>query len=122
MMVRLSPFSELVIKTILRIPKGKVATYKQIAELSGKPHAARAVSWILHSSSTKYKLPWHRVLGSSGKISFEKNTHNFRKQRSLLQKEGVEISEHGELDLKKSQWAKRPKKVKAAKSQPNLFR
>lgn len=120
-MVNLSPFSELVIQTILKIPPGKVATYKQIAELSGKPHAARAVSWILHSCSTKYKLPWHRVLGASGKISFEKSSHNFRKQRSLLQKEGVEVSERGELDLRRHQWTKKPVKAKATNGKPQLF-
>lgn len=121
-MVNLSPFSETVIKTILKIPHGKVATYKQIAELSGKPHAARAVSWILHSSSTKYKLPWHRVLGSSGKISFEKNTHNFRKQRSLLQREGIEVHETGELDLKLYQWKKKVKTKAPRAKGPQLFR
>ena len=122
MQVHLSAFSETVIKTILKIPSGKVATYKQIAELSGKPHAARAVSWILHSCSTKYKLPWHRVLGSSGKISFEKNTYNFRKQRSLLQKEGVSILDNGEVSLQNHQWQKKVKSSRVNHKTPKLFR
>lgn len=69
---------------IRRIPVGKVATYGDVAYAAGYPGAARQVAWALHSS---HGLPWHRVIGSGGKIlctgelSFE--------QRMRLQQEGV---------------------------------
>ena len=79
-----SEFTKKVLVQIKSIPSGKVATYKQIAELAGKPQGSRGVAWILHSCSTRYKLPWHRVLNSKGKISFDRATHNYKKQKRLL--------------------------------------
>ena len=49
--VRISEFTEKVIRRIREIPRGRVATYKQIAELAGKPQGSRGVAWILHSCS-----------------------------------------------------------------------
>ncbi|WP_413582839.1 MGMT family protein [Bdellovibrio sp. HCB288] len=118
--VQLSDFSKKVIETILKIPEGKVATYKQIAELAGKPQGSRGVSWILHSSSTKYKLPWHRVLNSQGKISFDIKSRNYQEQKKKLAKEGVVFDTMGKLDLKKYQWSKRPAQ-KRDRAQPRMF-
>lgn len=56
---------------IRRIPEGKVATYGQIAALAGNHRAARQVAWILHSSSKKENLPWHRVVNSQEGISLK---------------------------------------------------
>ncbi len=119
--IQLSPFSKKVIEAILKIPSGKVATYKQIAELAGKPQGSRGVSWILHSCSTTYKLPWHRVLNSQGRISFEVGSRNYREQKKKLEKEGVEFSAEGKLDLRKFQWSKRPAKAKSQASKPKMF-
>ena len=119
--IQISEFTEKVIKQIRSIPAGKVATYKQIAELAGKPQGSRGVAWILHSCSTTYKLPWHRVLNSKGKISFEPNSHNFRLQKKCLENEGVVFSREGQLDLTKFQWKKRAVKQKS-KSGPQIFR
>ena len=102
------------------VPKGRVATYRQIAELSGKPQAARGVSWILHSCSTAYKLPWHRIINSKGKISFEHGTYNYRKQKKLLENEGVLFGAEGQLNLKKYQWKKKPTPLKDSKA-PKMF-
>ncbi len=117
----ISEFTKKVLENISQIPSGKVATYKQIAELSGKPQASRGVSWILHTCSTKYKLPWHRVLNSQGKISFDKLTHNFRKQKAKLISEGVEVSSAGELSLAKYQWSKKVKNI-SAHNKPRMFK
>src|SRR5271163_1303100 len=51
---------------VARIPKGKVATYGSVAKAAGFPGAARQVAWALRG--TDGRLPWHRVLGSAGKI------------------------------------------------------
>lgn len=116
-------FYRQVLHYILRIPRGKVATYGQIAKLAGKPQGARGVAWILHSSSTVHKLPWHRVLNTKGKISFEKGSHNFRKQKLLLISEGVDVTIDGALSLAKYQWKKQPMKKKTAKGRniPHMF-
>lgn len=118
--IEISEFTKEVLKQIQSIPAGKVATYKQIAELAGKPQGSRGVAWILHSCSTTYKLPWHRVLNSKGKISFDRQTHNFRQQKKRLEIEGVIINSEGQLDLAKYQWKKRAQKVKS-KRDPQIF-
>ena len=116
----ISEFTKKVIQQILKIPAGKVATYKQIAALAGKPQASRGVSWILHSCSTAYKLPWHRVLNSQGKISFERTSHNYRQQKKRLQQEGV-LFEGEQLNMAQYQWKKKPTKTKAGSGRPQMF-
>lgn len=106
---------------IHKIPAGKVATYKQIAELAGKPQGSRGVAWILHSCSTTYRLPWHRVLNSKGRISFDKRSSNFREQRKRLEKEGVVFGDDGQLNMARFQWKKRPAKSKASAGKPKMF-
>jgi methylated-DNA-protein-cysteine methyltransferase-like protein len=114
-------FFKKTIATISRIPEGKVATYKQIAELAGKPQGSRGVAWILHSCSRKYKLPWHRVLSSQGKISFEYGSRNFREQKRRLERENVSVTREGKLNLQKYQWRKRPPPKKTSRATPKMF-
>ncbi|WP_114569816.1 MGMT family protein [Exiguobacterium flavidum] len=73
-----------VIDLIKRIPPGKVMTYGQIAAYAGKPRGARQVSRILHSLSSKERLPWHRVVNARGELSLEGE-----EQRIALEAEGV---------------------------------
>lgn len=100
-----SPYYLAAIKVIKKIPKGKVATYGQIARLAGRPQAVRAVAWFLHSSSKKEKLPWHRVVNAKGEISLSLDQGYFT-QKQLLEKEGVHFSLYDKIDLKKYQWSK----------------
>jgi len=102
----MTPFSKAVLTLIKEIPKGKVATYGQIAALAGNPRGSRGVSWILHSSTKPQKLPWHRVINSKGKISFPWGTPAHHNQKNLLRKEGIEVSENGTINLKKYGWKK----------------
>jgi len=71
--------------TIRRIPKGRVATYGDVARASGYPGAARQVAWALHNA--KGGLPWHRVLGAGGNISLPGQAG--MEQRMRLEAEGV---------------------------------
>jgi len=96
-------FSTQIISIIKRIPRGKVATYGQIAALAGNPRAARAVVWLLHSSSGKEKLPWHRVINGRGTISL-KPGYGYDEQRARLESEGVDFDLYGRVDLNKNQW------------------
>ena len=98
-----SDFTQDVINIIKNIPEGKVFTYGRIAKLAGNPNGARQVSWLLHSSSKKYNLPWHRVINSQGRIAL-KAQDGQEYQKILLEKEGVEIGSTNKIDLKKYIW------------------
>lgn len=92
-----------IIKVIKRIPRGRVATYGQVAALAGNPRAARQVVRALHSSSGKEKLPWHRVINSQGKIAL-KLSSGFELQMAMLMDEGIIFGPAGKVDLKKYLW------------------
>ena len=94
------------IKAILAIPEGKVATYGQIAKIAGKPHGSRGVSWILSSCTRAYGLPWFRVIGAKGAISIPWGSTGFQKQKRHLEAEGVAVAADGRVDLKSYQWKK----------------
>lgn len=97
-------------KTLIRkIPRGKVATYGQLAALAGNPRGARQVAWVLHSSSDSAKLPWQRVINSQGTISLPR-MGGYEVQRALLEKEGVRFGLHDEIDLGRYQWQPRAKR------------
>jgi methylated-DNA-protein-cysteine methyltransferase-like protein len=98
-----SEFSKNVIKLIQNIPVGKVLTYGRIAKLAGSPQAARQVSWILHSSTRKYDLPWHRVINSKGLIALKADVDKLD-QKILLEKEGVKFNGEFKIDLSESMW------------------
>ena len=96
-------FSDRVKQLIAAIPSGKVATYGQIAACAGNHRASRQVAWLLHSSSRKDKLPWHRVINSRGGISLPIGG-GFEQQRMLLDAEGIAVDQKGRVDLKKHLW------------------
>ncbi|MDP8267939.1 MAG: MGMT family protein [Candidatus Tenebribacter davisii] len=95
-------FSKRVVEIIKLIPVGKVATYGQIAQLAGNNKAARQISRILHSSSEKYDLPWHRVINSQGRISMRPGD-GFEMQKAMLESEGVQVIAD-RIDLIKYKW------------------
>jgi len=96
-------FYQRVIAIIKNIPEGKVATYGQIATYAGNPRAARQVSYILHSSSQKEDLPWHRVINSKGSISL-KPKYGYELQKQMLKKEGITFKENNCINLKRFLW------------------
>jgi methylated-DNA-protein-cysteine methyltransferase-like protein len=91
-------FSQEIIEIIKKIPRGKVATYGQIANLAGNRFAARQVVRILHSASKSQKLPWHRVVNSRGTISLKRG-HGYEEQKTLLVDEGVVFDKEDRIDL-----------------------
>lgn len=94
----MTKFTEDVLDIIKMIPKGKVMTYGQIAALANSPRGARQVSRILHSMSSKHKLPWHRVINSKGSISLTGEPGYV--QENMLLSEGIEV-ENKKIDLQK---------------------
>ena len=72
-----------------RIPKGKVSTYKRVAEKIGKPKAYRAVANALHKNPLSPIVPCHRVVGYDGSFNGEKEGATWR--REMVEKEGIPI-------------------------------
>lgn len=75
-------------RTVRSIPRGRVATYGQIADLAGMPRRARLVGRALKLLEDD-AVPWHRVLRAGGRIAFPRGTSQYREQRGRLQGEGV---------------------------------
>jgi methylated-DNA-protein-cysteine methyltransferase-like protein len=96
-------FSNRVKQLIKEIPRGRVATYGQIAACAGNHRASRQVAWLLNSSSRKEKLPWHRVINSRGGISLPTGG-GFEEQKKLLEAEAVIVDEKGRVNLNKYLW------------------
>ena len=97
-------FSDRVKDLLVRIPHGRVASYGQIALLAGNARGARQVVRVLHSSSAKDKLPWHRVINSRGTISLRPGA-GYELQKELLEAEGVEFGANRHIDLKRFLWS-----------------
>jgi methylated-DNA-protein-cysteine methyltransferase related protein len=94
------------IYTVIRkIPRGKVATYGQIARIAGMGSHARLVGYALHALTPEHRVPWHRVVGAGGKISL--GGEGYAVQRKLLESEGVVFSEKGTIALGKFGWSKK---------------
>ncbi len=99
-------FTDRVKARIKKIPRGRVACYGQIATMAGSPRGARQVVRILHSSSEKDNLPWHRVINKQGKIALKPGA-GYELQKSLLEGEGVVFGLRDQIDLKRYQWSPR---------------
>ena len=92
-----------IIDIISRVPAGRVATYGQIAAYAGNCQAARQVARVLHASSKKENLPWHRIVNKRGLISL-KPQRGYELQKSLLEDEGVRFDDGDRIDLTRYQW------------------
>ena len=79
-------------ETVKQIPKGKVATYGDVAKLSGLPGQQRLVGYALHNLPANSRIPWQRVINAQGRISLPRRTGGYRRQKKLLQEEGVVFS------------------------------
>ena len=99
------PFHDEVVRLVRRIPRGKVATYGQIAAMLGRPRAARAVGSALRKLGGPLArvVPWHRVLNSAGRIS-RRDREFMDLQRELLEREGVRMRRGGAVDLERARW------------------
>jgi methylated-DNA-protein-cysteine methyltransferase-like protein len=96
--------SDEIYDAIRQIPKGKVATYGQIAALAGLPGHARMVGWAMHAHPEGVEMPWYRVVNAKGMSSLGEGSEGAALQRSLLEAEGVEFNEDGRIDLKRFRW------------------
>jgi len=88
-------FKERVLKVVKEIPRGKVLTYKKVAELAKNPRAFRAVGNILNKNRSP-KIPCHRVIRSDGKVG--RYNRGVKQKILLLRKENVKL-ENGKIVL-----------------------
>jgi methylated-DNA-protein-cysteine methyltransferase-like protein len=92
-------FFERVYELVRTIPRGRVATYGQIARLLGLTRGARAVGWALRGLPRREEreVPWHRVVGAGGRVSPRAGPGPLLQRRRLL-KEGVRFV-RGRVDM-----------------------
>lgn len=86
---------------LANIPAGRVVSYGQLAELAGKPGAARWVGQSLGKLPEDSRLPWFRVVNAKGAISFPAGSNEAMLQVQLLHAEGIEVSARNTVDLKR---------------------
>jgi methylated-DNA-protein-cysteine methyltransferase related protein len=104
-----SPLYAAIYATVRRIPRGRVATYGQIAREAGLRGQARLVGYALHAYNGTTPLPWHRVINAQGRISLPGHLGGDDLQRRLLEREGIRLDPTGRCDLTRYQWRPRPR-------------
>lgn len=99
-----SSFYGKVYSIVRKIPKGKVATYGQIAALCGSPKASRIVGSALHHNPEPVTVPCHRVVNRFGMLAPEFAFGGKEVQRKLLESEGVKVNDDYAVDLSEYLW------------------
>lgn len=94
------------LRVVRSIPRGRVASYGQVAFLAGRPRAARLVGRILAELPEGSRVPWHRVIDARGEIARGPRRRDDHGQRARLEAEGVEFV-GARVDLVKHGWKPR---------------
>jgi methylated-DNA-protein-cysteine methyltransferase-like protein len=103
--LRTSAYSR-VYAVVSRIPRGRVATYGEVAARAGMPHAPRVAGYALHALPEGSPLPWHRVVGAKGRLSLTRlDPAAAVTQRLRLEREGVRFDGRGRVDLARHGWS-----------------
>ncbi|MEX2468906.1 MAG: MGMT family protein [Pseudohongiellaceae bacterium] len=90
-------------QVVSAIPAGRVASYGQVASLAELPGYARYVGYVLKNLPEDTRLPWHRVVNARGQLSFKPGTRQYRRQKALLETEGV-VFIRGRFSLARYRW------------------
>ena len=89
---------------VRRIPRGKVATYGQVARLARLPGRARQVGYAMHALPAGTRVPWQRVVNAQGKVSRRRVPGAELTQRMLLLREGVRFGDNSRISLARFGW------------------
>jgi methylated-DNA-protein-cysteine methyltransferase-like protein len=100
---------------VRRIPRGRVATYGQIARLAGLGGAARQVGYALAALPAHSSVPWHRVINARGAVSMRRRAGPDLEQRLKLEHEGVCFDAGGRVALGTYGWEPRTTRSRARK-------
>lgn len=111
---------EKIYRIVLKIPRGRVMTYGQIARLMDDRYSPRLVGWAMHATPRDERnIPWHRVINSKGSISTGRIIiQEPQLQRYLLEAEGVVFDARGHCDLSVYQWSPVKRKAKGESLKP----
>jgi methylated-DNA-protein-cysteine methyltransferase-like protein len=90
---------ERIYAVVRRIPRGRVATYGQVATLAGLGGHARQVGYALNAMPDDPTIPWHRVINSRGEISTRAEPGATSEQQRLLEAEGIVFDDRGRIPL-----------------------
>jgi methylated-DNA-protein-cysteine methyltransferase-like protein len=106
---------EKIYRLVLRIPRGRVMTYGQIARLLEERYSPRLIGWAMHATpKDERNIPWHRVINSRGAVSTGRVIlAEPDRQRLMLEAEGVVFDERGHCDLSVYQWSPRQRAARA---------
>lgn len=99
---------ERIYRVVRRIPRGRVATYGQVAALA-KASGPRQVGYALHALPEANDVPWHRVVNARGCISLRSGLGGESFQQALLKAEAVEFDARGRIDLDRFRWKREPR-------------
>ena len=92
---------------VRKIPRGRVASYGQVARIAGLPGHARQVGYAMSALPYGSSVPWHRVINAQGRVSRRRVPGPELTQRMLLEQEGVRFGASGRIDLYLYGWALR---------------
>lgn len=102
-MINMNTF-ERIYEVVKAIPRGRVASYGQVAAYAGNPRWARVVGYALHVNPDPDNIPCFRVVTREGKLSEAFAFGGENRQRELLENEGVEFLPDGRVDMKRFVW------------------
>lgn len=118
----MTTYQEAVLTVVRLIPKGKVASYGQVAAYVGTPRAARQVGWTLRSLEGTPDFPWWRVLNNSGTITIKGNMHNDAEiQRRHLEAEGIKVGGDYSLNIQTYRFRPTAKQLASLKLDPEYL-
>ena len=101
---------EQIYSVVRRIPRGRIATYGQVAEIAGLEGHARQVGYALHNLPENSDVPWHRVVNAKGEISPRSTDDSHELQRILLEAEGL-VFDGPRVPLAKYRWQRAGRSV-----------
>jgi methylated-DNA-protein-cysteine methyltransferase-like protein len=107
-------------RVVSRIPRGRVATYGQVAALAGIRGHARQVGYALHALPPRSRVPWHRVINARGGVSSRSLPGADALQRVLLRSERVTFDREGRVDLARFGWRPRPGAATPTRAAPAI--
>ena len=112
------PAFERIWRLVAEIPRGRVATYGQIARMAGYVNGARTVGWALRALPDDHRVearpvPWHRVINAQGTISLRGRdaVGEASRQAAALRREGVVLLRGGRIDLRRYRWSGRRRRA-----------
>ena len=104
MVVQEPSINQRIWQVVAAIPEGRVSTYGEVADRAGLPGAARRVGAALRALPGQSRIPWHRVINASGKVSLPPGSASHDLQKERLRSEGIVFKPNGAVDLKKFRW------------------